>query len=58
LGLWSISLWRDPPQLVAIIENEGDIVVMQAARATLHFFISDFATLFQGGGATSTHTLR
>jgi hypothetical protein len=35
-------------RLVAVLEDEGGIVIMQAGRATLQFFIRDFAELFQG----------
>jgi hypothetical protein len=50
---------RTPPfvqsgRLTAIIEDsededaDGGIVVMHAGRTTMHFFIKDFAALFQG----------
>jgi hypothetical protein len=41
-------------RLTTIIEDtededaDGGIVVMQAGRTTMHFFIKDFAVLFQG----------
>jgi hypothetical protein len=35
-------------RLIAVLEDEGGIIVMQAGRTTLQFFIRDFAELFQG----------
>jgi hypothetical protein len=35
-------------RLIAVMEDEGGIIVMQAGRTTLEFFIRDFAVLFQG----------
>jgi hypothetical protein len=35
-------------RLIALVEDEGGIVVMQAGRTTLQLFIRDFAALFQG----------
>jgi hypothetical protein len=35
-------------RLIDVLEEEGGIVVMQAGRTTLHFFIRDFTELLQG----------
>jgi hypothetical protein len=35
-------------RLTTVLEDEGGIVVMQAGRTTVQFFIRDFAALFQG----------
>lgn len=34
-------------RLIAVMEDEGGIVVMQAGRTIFQFFIRDFAALFQ-----------
>jgi hypothetical protein len=35
-------------RLIAVLEDENGIILMQAGRTTLEFFIRDFAALFQG----------